>query len=279
MQAIFWFVENWTKPLRILGVGKQMTHSILRSFEQFSRGQRFHIAGGCLNPQGISPTHLLLLRYCTSWCSWFPSIHRVLYIPGGAGFLPSTVAQTQRCFLSTRTLFLINSSPFVWHGESPKYTLFTNYTLNRHDLFFRERKKNSRVLLSLSKIGSHHTTTGSAPPVNVSPFTKTVKFYHRTIPTLRVCILTGNELYYIDVLHSQKICYIDLPPFFKPCLNRNYNPNPSPKKSLDATPFLIQTHHKMSCKIEDIESNGTQQANVHHQQNDSLTALDFLKGD
>ena len=25
---------------------------------------------------------------CTSWCSRYPSIHRVLYIPGGAGFLP-----------------------------------------------------------------------------------------------------------------------------------------------------------------------------------------------
>ena len=30
-------------------------------------------------------------KSCTSWCSRYPSIHRVLYIAGGAGFLPSTV--------------------------------------------------------------------------------------------------------------------------------------------------------------------------------------------
>ena len=30
---------------------------------------------------------------CTSWYGKSPSIYRVLYMPGGAGFLPSTVAQ------------------------------------------------------------------------------------------------------------------------------------------------------------------------------------------
>jgi len=34
----------------------------------------------------------------------------------------------------------------------------------------------------------------------------------------------------------------------------------------------------MSCKIEDIESNGTQQAHVHHQQNDSLEGFGFFEG-
>ena len=32
-------------------------------------------------------------KSCTSWCSRYPSIHRVLYIPGGAGFFPSTVCK------------------------------------------------------------------------------------------------------------------------------------------------------------------------------------------
>ena len=42
-------------------------------------------------------------------------------------------------------------------------------------IYFSESGKKIVVLLSLSKIGSHHTTTGSAPPVvNLSPFTKTL---------------------------------------------------------------------------------------------------------
>ena len=32
-------------------------------------------------------------KSCTSWYGKYPMIYRVLYIPGGAGFLPSTVSQ------------------------------------------------------------------------------------------------------------------------------------------------------------------------------------------
>ena len=34
---------------------------------------------------------------CTSWCTRYPSIQRVLYMPGGAGFLPSTLSMESWC--------------------------------------------------------------------------------------------------------------------------------------------------------------------------------------
>ena len=45
-----------------------------------------------INIGWILPEILLMEEIqLTSWCSRYPSIHRVLYIPDAAGFLPSTV--------------------------------------------------------------------------------------------------------------------------------------------------------------------------------------------
>ena len=41
-------------------------------------------------------TYCWWLKSCTSWYGEYPIIYRVLYIPGGAGFLPSTVAPARR---------------------------------------------------------------------------------------------------------------------------------------------------------------------------------------
>ena len=38
-------------------------------------------------------------KSCTSWYGWYTIIYRVLYIPGGAGFLPSTVCIHLYCHL------------------------------------------------------------------------------------------------------------------------------------------------------------------------------------
>ena len=38
---------------------------------------------------------------CTSWCGKYPILYWVSYIPGGAGFLPSTVLQEHRQFRNT----------------------------------------------------------------------------------------------------------------------------------------------------------------------------------
>ena len=41
------------------------------------------------------------LKSCTSWYGEYPIIYRVLYIPGGAGFLPSTEAQRHPSYPAT----------------------------------------------------------------------------------------------------------------------------------------------------------------------------------
>ena len=43
-------------------------------------------------------------KSCTSWCSRYPSNHNALYIPGGAGFLPTTVSWDMIFTISTDAL-------------------------------------------------------------------------------------------------------------------------------------------------------------------------------
>ena len=50
-------------------------------------------------------------KSCTSWYGKYPIIYRVSYIPGGAGFLPSTVFS--RCFASNRVLVLGKNNNLV----------------------------------------------------------------------------------------------------------------------------------------------------------------------
>ena len=108
-------------------------------------------------------------------------------------------------------------------------------------LNFSESGKNiSRVLLSLSKIGSHHTTTGSAPPVvNLSPFTKTLKISSQDYTHFK----SGHPDWERTVLYRcttfcQNI-FVDLPPFLKTLSKSQLQSQPiSQQKSLDATPFL-----------------------------------------
>ena len=46
-----------------------------------------------VNPSEIyNPTYCWWKKSCTSWWVLYTTIYRVLYIPGGAGLLPSTVA-------------------------------------------------------------------------------------------------------------------------------------------------------------------------------------------
>ena len=54
-------------------------------------------------------------KSCTSWYGKYPMFHRVLYIPGGAGFLPSTV-----CFESIYS----PESRIFHHGEGLHPTNF-----------------------------------------------------------------------------------------------------------------------------------------------------------
>ncbi len=51
-------------------------------------------------------------KSCTSWLKTNPSIYKVLYIPGGAGFLPSTVVW--RCFPIFQTGNLTQRSRHSW---------------------------------------------------------------------------------------------------------------------------------------------------------------------
>ena len=71
-------------------------------------------------------------KSCTSWYDKYPIIYRVLTIPGGAGFLPSTVVHTkswgrgENCFLLSENWCLFRWAPrfsrfFAWWRALPSY--------------------------------------------------------------------------------------------------------------------------------------------------------------
>ncbi len=69
---------------------------------------------------------------CTSWYGKYPSIYRVLYIPGGAGFLPSTVAQIYILLLKKWLFGLQSKYPatlFDNENDPPSYNLRSFTTL------------------------------------------------------------------------------------------------------------------------------------------------------
>ena len=63
-------------------------------------GKRFRPAQ---QQEGLTFWYCWWNKSCTRWCSRYPSIHKVLYIPGDAGFLPPTephaVCMYVRCFI------------------------------------------------------------------------------------------------------------------------------------------------------------------------------------
>ena len=61
----------------------------------------------------------MVKKSCTSWFVVYPIIYRVLYSPGGAGFLPSTVLQLSQC-PKFRTMNITGPglSPFLFFHDS-----------------------------------------------------------------------------------------------------------------------------------------------------------------
>ena len=80
-------------------------------------------------------------KSCTIWYGKYPIIYRVLYIPGGAGFLPSTVCQL---IMHKFTCLILHSWSlnkgskwinFQWHPRNPREAWFSQYFFSlNHDL-------------------------------------------------------------------------------------------------------------------------------------------------
>ena len=73
----------------------------------------------------ISPYYCWWKKSCTSWYVVSPIIYKVLYIPGGAEFLPSTVSYPHHLFLLGKNPSLLVEKIFVPPGHLSQETRIT----------------------------------------------------------------------------------------------------------------------------------------------------------
>ena len=79
-----------------------------------------------------SASYCWWLKSCTSWCGKYPTIYRVSYIPGGAGFQPSTVVlhltdcdvRIGACFFSPKHIISMRFLFLMIHARTKKCWYF-----------------------------------------------------------------------------------------------------------------------------------------------------------
>jgi len=98
-------------------------------------------------------------KSCSSWCSRYLSIHRVLYIPGGAGFLPSTVSSLYSKYGApklTKCGFHRNEQQQTWiqppgsnPGENPH--VYACIYVNIYNIYIYIERERENWFLSIDK--------------------------------------------------------------------------------------------------------------------------------